>query len=60
MDESSATDDQGNSASPMPLVSWSVAIVPLTYSLTKAGMATVPPSSPLTTASGGLMERHCT
>ena len=44
----------------MPLVSQSVAIVPLTYPLTRAGVATVPLPSPLTTASGDLTERHYT
>ena len=55
-DETSINDDRGNSAPPMPLVSWSVATVPLTYPLTRAGVATVPPPSPLTTASGNLTE----
>ena len=41
---------------PMPMVSRSVATVPLTYPLTRAGVATVFPPSPLTTASGGLAE----
>ena len=39
---------------PIPMVSRSVATVPLTYPLTRAGVATVFPPSPLTTASGGL------
>ena len=55
-DESSATDDQGNSAPPMPLVDRSVATMPLTYPLTRAGVATVPPPSPLMTASGNLTD----
>ena len=55
-DESPATNDQGNSAPPMPLVSRSVATVPLTYPLTRADVATVPPPSPLTAASGNLIE----
>ena len=41
---------------PMPVVSESVATVPLTYLLTRAGKATMFPPSPLTTASGGLTE----
>ena len=41
---------------PMPVVSQSVATVPLTYPLTRAGTTTVFPPSPLTTASGGLTE----
>ena len=43
----------------MPVVSQSVAIVPLTYPLTRASVATVHSSSLLTPASGDLTERHC-
>ena len=46
--------------SPMPVVSRGMATVPLTYPLTEAGVATVLPPSPLTTASGDLTEHHCT
>ena len=44
----------------MPLVTQSVATAPLTYPLTRAGVATVPPPSSLMTASGNLTESHCT
>ena len=59
-DESSIIDDQGNSAPPKPLVSRSVATVPLTYPLTRAGVAIVPPLSLLTTTSGDLTKSHYT
>ena len=55
-DETSINDDRGNSATPMPLVSRNMAIVPLTYPLTRAGVATMPPPSPLTTESSNLTE----
>ena len=55
-DRASINDDRGDSAPPMPLVSGYVATVLLTYPLIRAGVATVPPPSPLTTSSGDLME----
>ena len=45
---------------PMPVVSRSVATVPLTYPLIRTGVATVLPPSPLTAASGDLTGHHCT
>ena len=57
-DESPPTDDRGNSASPMPLVSRGVATVPhLPADQGWRGYST--PSSPLMPASGDLTERHC-
>ena len=45
---------------PMPVVSRGVAIVPLTYPLTKPGVAIVLPPSPLTTTSDSLTGSHYT
>ena len=59
-DETSINNDRGNSAPPMPLVSRNMATVPLTYPLTRAGVATMPPLSLPMTASGDLTECHCT